>query len=173
MWNMSLPTKLLPFKSDWGEMEKTWWNFLCIRWVGIVPSAWWELEFNGGALKKINSYILVWLGLVLKKMLVFLVLLTLYVKMSMRGCQLKLKKKKKSQVISQKTEGFSYSVLPFLLLSVLDAIFMQPQGNRNHKGIIKKPPTLWCQWLDNACRKLLDLVPFNMQKNVTSTINTV
>lgn len=76
-------------------------------------------------------------------MLVFLVLLTLYVKMSTRGCQLKLKKKKKkSQVISQKTEGFSYSVLPFLLLSVLDAIFMQPQGNRNHKGIIKKTPTL-------------------------------
>lgn len=52
------------------------------------------------------------------------------------------KKKKKSQVISQKTEGFSYSVLPFLLLSVLDAIFMQPQGNRNHKGIVKKTPTL-------------------------------
>lgn len=75
-------------------MEKTWWNLLCIHWVGIVPSAWWELEFNGGVLKKINGYILVWSGLILKKMLVFLVLLTLYVKMSVRGCQLKLKKKK-------------------------------------------------------------------------------
>lgn len=75
----------------WEKFEGTYCASIELRLCPQHGERWSLIMY--GSSEKINDYVLVWSWLVLKKMLVFLVLLTLYVKMSMRGCQLKLKKK--------------------------------------------------------------------------------